>query len=108
MGAIANRSQSVGEAFNAVSAQAINLKGYASAMFRWFGKEPRLSYEGYETWKAKQAPQDAQATWEHIFRSPSHSIAKAERLLGYAPRYSSLEAVYEAGTWRIAHDEVAV
>lgn len=108
MGAIANRSASVGEAFNAVSAQAINLKGYASAMFRWFGKEPRLSYEGYETWKTRQAPEDAQATWEHIFRSPSHSIAKAERLLGYKPRYSSLEAVCEAVTWLIAHGEVAV
>ena len=108
MGAIANRSQSLGEAFNAVSAQAINLKGYATAMYRWFGKEPRLSYEGYETWKAKQLPEDAQATWEHIFRSPSHSIAKAERLLGYKPRYSSLEAVYEAVTWLVAHGEIAV
>jgi nucleoside-diphosphate-sugar epimerase len=108
MGAIANRSQSVGEAFNAVSAQAINLKGYATAMYRWFGKEPRLSYEGYETWKTRQSPEDAQATWEHIFRSPSHSIAKAARLLGYKPRYTSLEAVYEAVTWLIAHDEIAV
>ena len=77
-------------------------------MFRWFGKEPRLSYEGYETWKTKQAPKDAQATWEHIFRSPSHSIAKSQRLLGYTPRYSSLEAVYEAVTWLIAHGEVVV
>ena len=108
MGAIANRSQSVGEAFNAVSAQAINLKGYATAMYRWFGKEPRLSYEGYETWKTRQSPEDAQATWEHIFRSPNHSIAKAARLLGYKPRYTSLEAVYEAVTWLIAHDEIVV
>ena len=108
MGAIANRAASVGEAFNAVSAQAINLKGFATAMYRWFGKEPRLSYEGYETWKTKQSPEDAQATWEHIFRSPSHSIAKAERLLGYKPRYSSLEAVYEAVTWLIAHGEITV
>jgi nucleoside-diphosphate-sugar epimerase len=108
MGAIANRSAAVGEAFNAVSPQAINLKGYASAMYRWFGKEPRLSFEGYETWTLKQKPEEAQATWEHIFRSPNHSIAKAERLLGHRSRYSSLEAVQEAVSWLIAHGEIRV
>jgi len=106
MGAIANRSVAVGEAFNAVSPQAINLKGYAAATYRWFGHEPRLRYEGYETWKLKQPPADAQATWEHIVRSPSHSIAKAERLLGYRPRYTSLQAVYEAVAWLIANGRV--
>ena len=105
-GAIANRSAAVGEAFNAVSAQALNLKGYATAMYRWFGREPRLSFASYDSWKASQRPEDAQATWEHIFRSPNHSIAKARRLLGYSPRYSSLEAVYEAVGWLIAHGEI--
>ena len=106
MGAIANRSVATGEAFNAVSPQAVNLKGYAEAMYRWFGHEPRLSFAPYNHWKLSQAPDDAQATWEHIFRSPSHSIAKAERLLGYRPRYSSLAAVQEAVGWLIEHGEV--
>lgn len=105
-GAIANRSVSAGEAFNAVSPQAINLKGYAEAMFRWFGREPKLSFAPYDIWKLSQTPEDAQATWEHIFRSPSHSIAKAERLLGYRPRYSSLAAVQEAVGWLIEHGQV--
>ncbi len=43
---------------------------------------------------------EAQATWEHIIRSPCHSIAKAQRLLGYAPRYTSLEAVRERLFWK--------
>jgi nucleoside-diphosphate-sugar epimerase len=106
MGAIANRSAAAGEAFNAVSPQAVNLKGYATAMYRWFGREPKLSFEPYDTWKLRQKPDDAQATWEHIFRSPSHSVAKAERLLGYRPRYSSLAAVQEAVTWLIEHGQV--
>lgn len=108
MGAIAHRGAAVGEAFNAVSPQAINLKGYAAAMYRWFGREPKLSFEGYETWKLKQSHEDAQATWEHIFRSPSHSVAKAERLLRHRSRYSSLEAVTEAVSWLIANGQVAV
>ncbi|MEO8757469.1 MAG: NAD(P)-dependent oxidoreductase [Devosia sp.] len=96
MGAITHRSVAIGEAFNAVSPQAINLKGYAEAMFRWFGHEPKLSFEPFETWKLKQTERDAGATWDHTLRSPSHSIAKAQSLLGYHPRYSSLSAVYEA------------
>jgi len=106
MGAIANRSASVGEAFNAVSPQAVNLKGYATAMYRWFGKDPRLSFAPYDNWAAAQPPQDAQATLEHISRSPSHSIAKAGRLLGYHPRYSSLEAVQEAVAWLVANGRI--
>ncbi|MBK8083331.1 MAG: NAD-dependent epimerase/dehydratase family protein [Devosia sp.] len=103
MGAIGNWSTSVGEAFNAVSPQAVNLRGYAEHMYRFFGHEPKLSYLPFENWKTHQSPEEAQATWEHIARSPSHSIAKGERLIGYRPRYTSLAAVEEAVTWLIAN-----
>lgn len=102
VGAVGNRSAAVGEAFNAVSPQALNLKGYAEAMYRWFGHEPKLSFRPYEQWKTGQEPKDAQATWEHISRSPAHSIEKARSRLGYAPRYSSLAAVEESVTALIA------
>jgi nucleoside-diphosphate-sugar epimerase len=107
MKAIANRSSSVGEAFHTVSPAAVTLKGYAEAMAAWFGKEAKLKFLPWPEWKAAQANADeAQATWEHIARSPCHSIAKAERLLGYAPRYTSFEAVQEAVTWLIAKGTV--
>jgi len=106
MAIIANWSTSIGEAFNAVSPQAINLRGYAEAMYRWFGHEPNLSYLPFEQWRTGKDPDEAQATWEHIARSPSHSMDKARRLLGYEPRYSSLEAVKEAVTWLIANGRV--
>lgn len=53
--AIANRDVAVGQAFNAVSAQALNLRGYAEAMFRWFGHEPRITFQPFEQWKAGAA-----------------------------------------------------
>lgn len=106
MRAIGNWSSAVGEAFNAVSPQAMNLRGYAEAMYRWFGHEPRLSYLPFPEWKARQDARDAEATWEHIVRSPSHSIAKAQRLLGYQPRHTSLEAVQEAVGWLVANGRV--
>ena len=107
MKAIANRSASVGEAFHTVSPAAVTLKGYAEAMAAWFGKEAKLKFLPWPEWKAAQSSeQEATATWEHIVRSPCHSIAKAERLLGYAPRYTSFEAVQEAVTWLIAKGTV--
>ena len=106
MAIIANRSASVGETFNAVSPQAVNLRGYAEAMYRWFGHEPKLRYLPFDEWRTHQVPEEAEATWEHIVRSPSHSMEKAKRLLGFTPRYSSLEAVQEAVTWLIANGRV--
>lgn len=108
MQAIANRSVAVGEAFNAVSPAAVTLRGYAEAMAAWFGKQAKLTFLPYEEWKKKQRPEDAEATWEHTYRSPCHSIEKGRRLIGYSPRYTSLQAVQEAVTWLIANGEVKV
>lgn len=108
MAIIANRGTAVGEAFNGVSPQALNLRGYAEAMYRWFGHEPQITYQAFDTWRRGESEHDAQATWEHISRSPSHSTAKAARLLGFAPRVSSLEAVQEAVDWLIANGRIEV
>ncbi len=104
--AVDNRTAALGEAFNAVSPGALNLKGYAEAMFRWFGHEPRLSFQPFEIWKDEQSAEDAAATLEHISRSPSHSIEKARVRLGYAPRYTSLAAVEESVAALIAVGKV--
>jgi nucleoside-diphosphate-sugar epimerase len=104
--AMDNRTSAIGESFHAVSPAALTLRGYAEAMFRWFGHEPRLSFAGFDDWARSQDPDEAKASWEHIMRSPNCSIEKARRLLGYAPRYTSLEAVQEAVTWLIADGQV--
>lgn len=96
MRAINNWSASVGEAFNAVSPAAVTLRGFAEAMFAYFGHTPKLRFLPFDQWKETLDPKDAEATWEHIVRSPCHSIAKGQRLLGYQPRYTSLEAVTQS------------
>ena len=101
MRAIGNWSQSVGEAFHAVSPAAVSLRGYAEAMAAWFGQPADLAFLPWPEWKAGENEADATATFEHIARSPSCSIAKAERLLGYEPRYSSFEAVCKSVAWLI-------
>jgi nucleoside-diphosphate-sugar epimerase len=106
MGAIANWSASVGEAFHSVSAGAVTLRGYAESMSRWFGHEPKLEFLPFDQWAKGQDPKDAEATWEHIARSPNCSIDKARRVFGYSPRYTSLQAVEEAVTWLMTDGQV--
>lgn len=101
MAAIAHWSASIGEAFHTVSPAAISLRGYAEAMYAWFGQEPNLKFMAWDAWSNAQKPEEAAATWEHVSRSPSASIEKARRLLGYGPRYTSLEAVRESVQWLI-------
>jgi nucleoside-diphosphate-sugar epimerase len=106
MGAIKNRSASVGESFHVTSPAAISLRGYAEAVASWFGQEANLKYLGWETWRTQVTEAEARATWDHIAHSPCASIAKAQRLLEYRPRYTSLQAIKESLAWLIANGTV--
>jgi nucleoside-diphosphate-sugar epimerase len=92
---------SIGQAFHAVSPAALTLRGFAEAAAAWFGKAASLSFLPFDDWKRGVAPEDAEQTWDHIAHSPNASIEKARRLLGYAPRWSSLEAVRECVLWLV-------
>lgn len=105
--AIQNRAASIGEVFNTVSGQALTLRGYAEAVYRWFGKEPRISYRPFEAWIADLGDW-AESTRGHVIRSSCHSIEKSRRRLGYEPRYTSLEAVHESVQALIAEGKVSV
>ncbi len=108
MRAIARWSTAVGESFHAVSPQALSLRGYAEAMFAWFGQPARLAFAPWDEWRKGVSEQEAAATWDHIAHSPNCSIAKARHLLGYEPRYSSLQAVQESVSWLIDHGIIHV
>jgi nucleoside-diphosphate-sugar epimerase len=101
MAAIANRSAALGEAFHTVSPAAITLRGYAEAMALWFGREAKLTYLPWPEWKHAHGELEASQTYDHIAHSPNCSIEKAARLLGYRPRYSSIEAVCESVAWLV-------
>jgi nucleoside-diphosphate-sugar epimerase len=101
MAAIAHRSVALGESFHAVSPAALTLRGYAEAMALWFGQEAKLTYLPWEEWKRARSERESSQTYDHIAHSPNCSIAKAQRLLDYRPRYSSLDAVYESVAWLV-------
>jgi len=106
--AIANWSSAVGQSFHAVSPAALSLRGYAESVARWFGREAKLRYLPWEEWRKTVSDEDADSTWDHIAHSPNCSTAKGQRLLGYQPRYRSLEAVHEAVGWLIEQGRVTV
>ena len=108
MRAIANRSVAVGEAFHAVSPAALSLRGYAEAMAAWFGQPANLAFLSWQEWKLHHTEQQANQTWQHISHSLNASIEKARRLLGFEPRYSSMQAIQEAVTWLMAEGIVSL
>jgi nucleoside-diphosphate-sugar epimerase len=103
--AIENRAASIGEVFNTVSQQAVNLRGYAETVYRWFGKEPRIAYQPFDEWILGLGDW-AENTRGHIVRSSSHSIEKSRQRIGYSPRYSSFEAVHESVMALIASGKI--
>jgi len=93
---IQNRSAALGEAFHVVSPAPVTLSNYAQTVAGWFGKEAQLTYAAWNDWAKSWPEKDAQISWGHVVRSSNCSIEKGRRLLGYQPRYTSLEAVKES------------
>ena len=94
--AIANDDRAIGESFHVCSPGAMTLRGYAELMAAHFGQPARLVFLPWEEWRKTVTEEQASITWDHIAHSPNGSIAKARERLGYAPRYTSLQAVIES------------
>ncbi|MBZ0303337.1 MAG: NAD-dependent epimerase/dehydratase family protein [Anaerolineae bacterium] len=101
-------STSVGESFHVVSPAALTLRGYAEAVAAHFGQPANLRYSAWEEFRVQVGESEARATYDHIAHSPNASIDKARRLIDYQPRYSSLQAVFEALDWLSAQGKISV
>jgi len=108
MKAIARRNASVGESFHAVSPAAMTMRGYAESLAAWFGQPARLRFVPWQEYQATVSAEEAQHTWDHLAHSSNCSSAKAQKLLAYQPRYSSLEGVCESLTWQMEHGQLNV
>jgi nucleoside-diphosphate-sugar epimerase len=102
------RPAAIGASFHVVAEQAMTLRGLAAGVAQWFGREPVLDFVDWAEFDRRVAPEHAEATREHTFRSITASIGRAREVLGYAPLYSSLDALHEAVTWLVAHGQADV
>jgi nucleoside-diphosphate-sugar epimerase len=108
MRAIANRNASVGESFHAVSRAAMTMRGYAESLAAWFGQPARLRFVPWDEYRATVSASDAQHTWDHLMHCSNYSPAKAQRLLDFQPRYSSLQGVCDSLTWLMENGQLKV
>lgn len=104
--AIERPDVAAGKSYHVVSERAMTLRGIAETAAGWFGQEAQLDYLPFEEFLSRLPGEHAAATRDHVSRSPSMSIAAAVSDLGYAPRYTSAEAIAEGLEWLIADGQV--
>jgi nucleoside-diphosphate-sugar epimerase len=94
--AIARPDLSIGEAFHVAAREPVTLRHYAEAVASWSGRDVSLAFLPWEEWKTTVSARAAELTYDHMIHSPCASITKAERLLGFSPLFTSLDAVRDA------------
>jgi nucleoside-diphosphate-sugar epimerase len=102
------RPAAIGSSYHVVAEQAMTCRGLAAGVAAWFGRGPVLDFVEWSEFEHRVGPTYAASTRDHIERSVAASIIRARSVLGYAPRYSSLEALYESLRWLVRHDQVDV
>ena len=90
--ALENRHAALGESFSGVAPYAMSLVACCQYVAGLFGREANIEFLPHEQMEQVMGPAWA-TTEDHITHSPCCSIEKAQRLLGYSPRYTT-EQIY--------------
>jgi nucleoside-diphosphate-sugar epimerase len=98
----------IGASFHVVAEQAMTQRGLAAGAAAWFGREAVLDFVGWDEFLRRAGTEQADMTRDHTMRSIAASIARARDVLGYAPRYSSLDALREALAWLVANGQADI
>jgi nucleoside-diphosphate-sugar epimerase len=102
------RPAAIGSSFHVVAEQAMTLRGLAAGVAAWFGREAVLELVDWPEFERRVGAEHAGATREHVGRSIAASIDRARAVLGYQPRFTSLDALHEALRWLVAASVVDV
>jgi len=103
-----NRPAAIGASFHVVAEQAMTCRGLATGVAAWFGRDAAIELVEWDEFERRVGDEHAAVTRDHIDRSVAASIDRARAVLGYAPRYSSLEALRESLRWLVAHGRADV
>jgi nucleoside-diphosphate-sugar epimerase len=102
------RPATIGASFHVVADQAMTCRGLAEGAARWFGREAVTDLVDWPEFEKRTGESHAATTRDHIDRSISASTARAREVLGYVPRFSSLETLRESVRWLAADGQVDV
>lgn len=86
----------IGEAFHVAAREPVTMRDYAVEAARWFGRDANLAFLPWNEWAATVSERDAAITRDHVMHSPCASIEKARSRLGFAPRFTAVEAARDA------------
>jgi len=100
------RPAAIGSSFHVASEQAMTLRGLAAGVAGWFGHEPNIDLVTWAEFEQRVGAENAGVSREHVARGIAASIERARDMLGYRPRYSSLEALHESLRWLAANRHV--
>ncbi|MFI5933738.1 NAD-dependent epimerase/dehydratase family protein [Actinoplanes sp. NPDC051494] len=100
------RPAAIGASFHVVAEQAMTCRGLAAGVAGWFGREPVLDLVDWSQYEQRTGAEHAGTTREHVERSIAASIDRARTVLGYVPRYSSLDAMRESVRWLAEHGQL--
>ena len=103
-----SRPAAAGRSFHVTAGQAMTQRGLAAGAAGWFGREPVLDFVAWDEFTRRAGDGPADVTREHIARSITASVARAREELGYAPRYTSLDALREALSWLVANGQADI
>ncbi|MEK6309802.1 MAG: NAD(P)-dependent oxidoreductase [Curtobacterium sp.] len=106
--AVEHRDAAVGEDCFVTAPTALTVRGYAHLVASWFGQEARLESVTWDRFRETTAPDDADASRQHLSRSQVFSLDKTRRVLGYEPAYTAEATVLDAVRWLVDNGEVEV
>ncbi len=100
------RPAAIGSSFHVGSEQAMTLRGLAAGVAAWFGREPVIDLVDWAEFERRVGAEHAGVTREHVARGIAASIDRAREVLGYRPRFSTLDALRESLRWLAANGHV--
>lgn len=92
--AMIHRETALGESFSNVSPYALSLTGCCEYVASLFGRKAVLEFTSMQKLKKIMGDEAFEWTKVHVDHSPCCTVEKAERLLGYHPRFTT-EQIYK-------------
>ena len=99
--AINNRENAAGQVFNGGTRYALTATQFVQTMADIYGVKIPIAYVPWEEYKTKYNP--SEGNWWHFYAHMCPDISKAEKLLGYTPKYTPEETLRRAVEWMKEH-----
>ena len=93
---IERQEDAIGESFHVAAREPVTMRDYARAVASWHDRLANLEFLPWDEWKTTVNERDATITLDHVMHSPCASIQKAQRMLGFDPRFTAVEAARDA------------